>query len=214
MSFTLQHIVRQPLTPSSQPPVLVLLHGVGSNEHDLMGLADALDPRFLVISARAPITLGPGSYGWYHVEFTANGLFIDEAEAEDARVLLLRFLREALAAYPVDPARVYLLGFSQGCAMTLAVALTAPEILAGAVGMSGRLPPGIENKLSPAVDELPMLIVHGTADTVLPLRYGQEIRDFLTRISTHVTYQEFPMGHHVTTESLDLVARWLSQKLG
>ena len=213
MAFTLHHIAREPRIASANPPLLVLLHGVRSNEMDLLGLADQLDQRFFVISARAPLTFGPGAYGWYHVEFTPQGPLIDKEQAETSRLTLIKFLTELVEAYPIDPKRVYLLGFSQGCAMTLAALLTAPDKIAGAVGMSGRLPPGIETRVSPDLGAMPVLIVHGTADTVLPLPFGHEIRDFLSTTPVEMTYRDFPMGHHVTPQSLQVVSEFLTGQL-
>ena len=69
--------VNQSAIHAEPAPLLILLHGVGSNEQDLIGLAPALDPRFFVVSARAPITLGYGAYGWYHVQFLTTGYIMD-----------------------------------------------------------------------------------------------------------------------------------------
>ena len=68
------HLVRPPAQPSAVPPLLLLLHGVGSHERDIFDLSEYLDPRFFVVSARAPNQLGPDSYAWYPVEFTATGV--------------------------------------------------------------------------------------------------------------------------------------------
>ena len=69
-TLPLVHLVRQPIIEAGTPPLLLLLHGVGSNEHDLFELAPFLDKRFLIISVRAPNTLGAGSYAWFEVNFT------------------------------------------------------------------------------------------------------------------------------------------------
>ena len=214
--FSLVHAVREPLESSSEPaPILVMLHGVGSNEQDLMGLAPRLDPRFFIVSPRAPITLEHGSYGWYHVQFTPQGPVIDPQEAEPSRVLILRFLDEIADSYNVDPDQVYLLGFSQGCIMSLSAALTEPRRFAGIVGMSGRLLPGVLDRRAPEADMrgLPVLIVHGIHDSVLPIEYGREIRDALEKLPVALTYREYPMGHHVSNESLSDVEMWLTERL-
>ena len=78
-TLSLVHLVCEPIVKADTPPLLLLLHGVGSNEDDLFGLAPYLDERFLIISVRAPNTLGPGSYAWFDVDFTPQGPVIDPA---------------------------------------------------------------------------------------------------------------------------------------
>jgi phospholipase/carboxylesterase len=216
MEFSLVHAVREPAGNTREPaPLLILLHGVGSNEQDLIGLTPALDSRFFIVSARAPITLGHGSYGWYHVQFTPAGPIINDEEAESSRRVLLKFVDELPKSYNIDRRRIYLMGFSQGCIMSVAAALTVPRMFAGVVGMSGRLPPGIMEKAAPS-DELkglPFLIVHGTQDSVLPIEYGREIREALEKLPVDLTYREYTMGHTVSQQSLSDVSGWLTQRL-
>src|SRR5215470_2512860 len=121
-ALSLVHLVRQPSVETSVPPLLLLLHGVGSNEHDLFGLAPFLDERFLIISARAPNTLAPGSHAWFEVDFTPQGPVINPVQAEASRKALIAFLGEAITTYNADPKQVYLLGFSQGAIISASVA--------------------------------------------------------------------------------------------
>jgi len=215
---SLTHLTRAPLVfppPGARAPLLLLLHGVGSNEHDLFDLADSLDDRFFVISARAPIMLGPGAFGWYPVAFTPQGPVGDPAQAEQSRQTLVGFVDEAVAAYSLDPARVYLMGFSQGAIMSLYVALTAPKIVAGIVPMSGRLLPEAWAARAPddALAGLPVFAVHGTRDTVLPVSEGRAVRDALSRLPVNLTYREYDMAHQVTAENLSDIAAWLTARL-
>ena len=142
--LSLVHLLRDPKTPpepGKKPPLLILLHGVGSNERDLFGLAEELDPRFLVVSVRSPLSFDFGGYGWYPVRFTPQGAVGDTALVEAGRQKLIAFIEEAVTAYDADPAQVYLLGFSQGAIMGLFVTLTRPDLVAGMVAMSGRTTP-------------------------------------------------------------------------
>ena len=218
-SLSLTHLVREPeVAPPAgdKPPLMLLLHGVGSHEHDLFDLAPHLDPRFLVLSLRAPITLRPGAFAWYPVDFTPQGIVSDETQAEASRQKILAFIDEAVEAYGADPARVFLGGFSQGAIMSLFAALTAPERVAGVVPMSGRLLPDAWHNRAPddALRGLPVFAVHGTYDNVLPVALGREIRDKLLTLPLDFAYREYPMAHEISQASLSDIADWLTARLG
>lgn len=215
VQLPLVHLVREPLPDERNPPLLLLLHGVGSNEHDLFGLAPVLDPRFVVVSLRAPNTLVPGSYAWFHVEFTPQGSLINPAEAEQSRQILIQTIQQAVAAFGANPQRVYLMGFSQGAIMSASVALTRPDLVAGAVLMSGRILPEIQPVMvePEQLAGLPILLVHGTADAVLPIHNGRASRDLLSKLPVKLTYKEYAMGHEVTPQSLRDVQAWLGARL-
>src|SRR5215212_9223188 len=203
--LSLTHLFHQPRQPSDgPPPLLILLHGLGSNERDLVGLAPYLDPRFQIVSARAPHSLMPDGYAWFEIGWTSTDITIDFQQAEQSRALLIGFIAEVLAAYGGDPAQVYLLGFSQGAIMSASVTLTEPELIAGAVLMSGRIPEEIRPLIAPAerLAGKPFLVVHGTADTVLPIQNGRASRAILATLPVALTYHEYPMAHEISTQSL------------
>jgi phospholipase/carboxylesterase len=214
--LSLVHLVRHPLVEESAPPLLLLLHGVGSNEHDLFSLAPSLDKRFLIISVRAPNILGPNSYAWFEVSFTPQGPVINPAQAEASRKAMIVFLNEAVAAYGADPKQVYLMGFSQGAIMSASVALTRPDLVVGVVLMSGRILPEVQPLIAvpDKLEGFPFLVVHGIADRVLPISYGRASRQLLSSLPVKLTYHEYRMGHEVSLESLADVATWLSASLG
>lgn len=214
-SLSLHHLVRQPDVPGGRPPLLILLHGLGSNEQDLFSLAPYLDLRFLIISARAPLTLMPGSYAWFHAELSSGSPRINAEEAGGSRRTLLRFIDEAARAYNADTSRVYLMGFSQGAIMSMSVMLTQPELVAGVVAMSGRILPEIR-PITAAPDRLeglPVLLVHGTLDQVLPIFHGRASRDYLSTLPVNLTYREYRMAHGIDENSLADVNAWLSSQL-
>jgi phospholipase/carboxylesterase len=218
-TLSLRHVVQGAQTAPSEgtkPPLLVLLHGVGSNEYDLFGLASYLDPRLVIVSARGPLTHAQsGGAAWYPVTFTPEGITADESVASDSRDKILQFVGEAAEAYGADPRRIYLGGFSQGAIMSLYLTLTHPEAIAGTVLMSGRLMPRAwEERVSEdRLRGFPLLAVHGLYDQVLPIASGREIRDKLSPLPVDFTYHEYPMGHEVSGESLAQVTAWLSARL-
>lgn len=218
-SLSLVHLTRPPQQQpmeGTRPPLLVLLHGVGSNEHDLFGLAPELDPRFRIVSARGPLTRGQGSYAWFDVQFLPGGSFVINPEQLDAsRQRLITFLREAVDAYEADPDRIYLMGFSQGTIMSLTIALTEPKLLAGVVAISGRIPPEVQPWLAPAEETagLPVIVTHGRADTVISIAWAHRARETLEQQRVALTYREHSGGHSIPPAMLAEVAAWLTQRL-
>lgn len=219
MKFSLHHIARYPqitVEGSQRSPLLILLHGVGSNEYDLFSLAPHLSDKFLVLSVRAPHTLQPGYYAWYPVEMSATGFIYDFELVKGSREKILQFIDEAVNFYDADRERVYLMGFSQGCIMSMSILLSQPSILAGVVGMSGRILPEIKEGIaSPEqLRSLPVLWVHGTRDQTLPIQNGRDANDFLASLPLTLTYREFEMGHEINAQSLQETLRWFDEQLG
>jgi phospholipase/carboxylesterase len=213
--LSLTHLVRHPARAAGAPPLLILLHGIGSNEEDLMGLEPYLDERLLIVSVRAPLAYGWGGYAWFEIEWLPSGITIDRVQAEQSRDLIVQFIGEAVAAYGADPARVYLMGFSQGAMMSGWVTLTEPELIAGAVLMSGRIPDEVRTQIA-APERLagkPFLVTHGLMDQVLPIANGRASRDLLQQLPVELTYREYPMAHEVSAQSLADVVAWLSARL-
>src|SRR5215831_2645039 len=168
--LSLVHLARPPRAQSEgKPPLLLQLHGVGSNERDLFSFAEVLDPRFLVLSLRAPLVRGPDSFAWFNVEFLPTGFKIDPEQLRASRDAIVQFIGEAVEAYEADPERAYLLGFSQGAIMSLTTALSNPAPIAGIVPLSGRIPPEAQPWIAPKekLAGLPILMIHGTRDAVI-----------------------------------------------
>jgi phospholipase/carboxylesterase len=215
-TFSLLHHAAPPRERlDGKPPLLLLLHGYGANEDDLFSLAPYLDERFLIVSARAPVTLNAGSYAWFNLGFTPQGVVIDKAEAEHSRRTVRQFITEVVDAYGCDPQAVYLMGFSQGAMMSMAVALTFPGTTAAVVSMSGRVLPQVLDQIADkdALIDLPIFVAHGTGDMVLPISHGRDTRAKLSELPVALSYHEYPMGHEISYESLNDITEWLTDRL-
>ncbi|GAC1438390.1 MAG: alpha/beta fold hydrolase [Chloroflexota bacterium] len=191
-------------------PALVLLHGRGADENDLFSLSAALDERLVVVSPRAPLPL-MGGYMWYR----DNGRGVPAEEDMRAGLRMVEGLLDGLpGAHGVDPARLFVLGFSQGAAMTGALLLSAPHRLAGALVLSGYVPP--MPALQPGQGRLagtPVFVAHGTHDPVVPVQWGRAAGDALAAAGAAVTYREYPGGHGITPQGLEDLAAWLTDRL-
>lgn len=211
MTAPLVHLTREPRSKEGLPPLVVLLHGVGSNEADLFDLEGAFAPEFRVVSARAPLAMGPRSFAWFPVQFTPTGPVADVVQAEASRVRLAEFVSWCINQ-GADPARVYLVGFSQGAIMAASLGLIQPHLVAGAVLMSGRILAEVLPQAVPRPEVHPRyLVVHGTDDERLPLFHGQASRQTLIDLGLEPEYREFAMGHTVTDDSLGYVAMWVNR---
>ena len=215
-TLSLAHLVHQPILEEDAPPLLLLLHGVGSNEHDLIALAPFLDKRFLIISARAPNTLEPGSYAWFDVDFTPQGPIIDPAQAEASRKALIAFLDEAVTAYGADPKQVYLMGFSQGASVCYALLSKEPELMMGVAGLAGFLPEPARQWLAPGrLAGKQVFIAHGTVDETVPVAQARAARDDLARAGAAVAYHEYDgVGHKLNAQGVRDLTQWLAARLG
>ena len=201
------------LSPDEQTEVdlLVMLHGYGSNEKDLMQLAPMLDENMCFITPRAPLALAPEMYGWFPVEFTSEGITVDEKEAQTALNRLLDFLHTLRRTHNPPESRIWLLGFSQGAVMSYLAAFAEPDLFHGVIALSGQFP--ASSAEMPADPErfrsIPFLVVHGLYDDVLPVSNGRKCRLWLEKHVDSLTYREFAMGHEINNETLLLLKDWL-----
>jgi len=211
----IRHLERKPLTATAKAPLLIFLHGFGSHEADLFGLGEAFDPRFHVLSLRAPLTLGPTQYAWFTMRWEESGPIHDQVQAAEALRKVVGFLESEVPNFPVDPQQVYLVGFSQGAIVATSVLLTRPELVSGVVAWSGRtLPEVIPTAPGPlALQGKPVLVIHGTEDRVLPIQHGRVTAEALSKLPVKLTYREFSMGHEVNDQSLAATQEWVTRLL-
>jgi phospholipase/carboxylesterase len=213
VSTTIRTVERKPRQPSEAPPMLLLLHGYGANEHDLFGFADQVDPRLHVVSARAPLALPWGGYAWYNLSGAPGQLVPDAETRQVAAELIERFVAGLPARTGANPRQLFVLGFSQGAILSLALASRAPQLLAGVVAVSGYLDPELLPEPAPSFEGLPILHMHGTFDQVIPVAAAHTTRDFLQGTAARYEYHEYPVGHGIDPEGLGEIQSWLRARL-
>ncbi len=212
----LAHRVRSATAQASaKAPALILLHGVGSNEANLADFAARLDPRLTVILARGPIAFGPAQFGWFNVRFTPAGPAIDAAQAEQSRRQLIAFAQGLPAAYEVDPARIWIAGFSQGGIMSASAALTAPDTLAGFGILSGRVLPEIAPLIAgkTALGRLNAFVSHGRHDQKLGIHFARSAQGLLQDLGVPLQYREYEAGHELNEAMQRDFGDWMTQQI-
>ena len=195
--MSLKSISIPPTTDRKPVAVIVALHGWGANARDLTSLAPAFNlPDYQFVFPDAPFSHPqvPGGKMWYDLQGN------DSKGLVESRQLLKEFLLSLESSTGVPLSNTILGGFSQGGAMTLDVGLTLP--LAGLICLSGYL-----HSMSPVVGSVlpPVLIVHGTEDRVVPVTAAIRARDSFTAWGASVQYHEFPMGHEIQPEVVDVM---------
>ncbi len=212
MKLSLEHLVRAPKIILDKNPLLLLLHGYGSNEEDLFSFASELPDHYYVISARAPYDMQYGSYAWYAINFDADeNKFSDHEQAKTSRDIIVKFIDELVANYPIDASNVSLIGFSQGTILSYAVALSYPEKISRVGALSGYLNLDIvaENYQQHKFDNLKMFISHGTADQVIPIDWAKKAPGVLNKLGINTIYKEYPIGHGVSPQNFYDLKNWL-----
>ena len=208
----LTHAVREPAADPAG--ALVLLHGRGTNEHDLVPLLEVLDPerRLLGVTPRAPLTLPPGGQHWY----VSVGIpRPDPASFHAAMNVVPAWLDALLENNGLDHERLVLGGFSQGAVMSYAIGLAAGRPRPhGLLCLSGFMPevPDFELDMS-GLDGYPVALGHGTYDPIIGVEWGHQARERFTDAGADVTWRESPMPHSVDPDYLGELAGWLERLL-
>ena len=187
--------------------LLLLIHGKGANEHDLEPLVSFVDPeaRFLAVLPRAPLSF-MGGWQWYETDGLPQGgpQLMSSLDALDD------LIDSSCEEYGFSRSQAIVAGFSQGCALTLALGLRRSHRPrpAGLLAMSGFLPEreGLEYDFAGAP---PVLIQHGTADPLISVDYGRKAAARLAAEDVPVVYREYSMGHQVAEESLHDMRFWV-----
>ncbi|TVP75222.1 MAG: alpha/beta fold hydrolase [Gemmatimonadales bacterium] len=201
-------------------PVLVLLHGRGSNEDDLLQLASLLnrDPTgeadpFTVVTPRAPWPGAPWGYGPGWAWYRYLGEDRPEPESLEGSLAALDDLMDGLEdTLGTAPGPIFLGGFSQGGTMSLAWSLSRPGRVAGAMNLSGFLAdaPQVQDHLGNA-EGLPVFWGHGRADPAIPFALGEKGRARLKEHEAALETFDHDGGHTITPGELEALRSWLRE---
>jgi phospholipase/carboxylesterase len=210
--------LNRPANPAVRHPwLLVLMHGVGSNERDLFGLAPHIPENFHVLSLRAPFRMGPGSHAWFDFSVEPTGeRSINEAQEAQSRALVAQTVSAAAQQLDIPPERIVVGGFSQGGIMALSLLLTQPVLLQAAMVWHSRLLPQAVAQAAPveALRGKQLWLSHGTHDNVIPLANAQSIARHMADLPVTVTYREFPGAHEIRPAELAATVGWLEGLTG
>ncbi len=214
--LSLDYLVRYPKKNIDNPPLMIMLHGYGSNEQDLFSFADELPDELLIISAKAPLTLGMGSYAWYSIRFSEDSAnFSDLTEAKSSLEIIDTFISEIKNKFKVNTSNVFLFGFSQGTILSIAYALNNPDKVQHVVALSGYVNQQLLDEGFKENDftNLDLFVSHGSEDQVIPVIWARKTPAFLNDLRIRNSYQEYPVGHGVAPQNFYDLQKWVQERI-
>lgn len=216
-NLSLEYIIKESAaTTREKAPLLLMLHGYGSDENDLFSFANELPQELFIVSAKAPIAMQPYGNAWYEIYMDAtSGKFNNDEQAVAARELISKFIDELTENYPVDKNNVTLLGFSQGSILSYAVALSYPKKIRNVIALSGYIS---EDMLADGYEKndfshVSIYSSHGNVDQVIPVEWARKNAPFLNNLNIENVYSEFPVGHGVAPQNFFEMRTWIEKRL-
>jgi phospholipase/carboxylesterase len=197
---------RHVFVPGKSRRTLLLLHGTGGNEHDLLSLGRNLDPEAALLSPRGKI-LENGLPRFFRR--LAEGVF-DEKDLIHRSNELADFISEATTSYSLDFERIYAIGYSNGANIAASLLLLRPRVLTGAALLRPMVPliPGVMPKLS----GVSVLLLSGRYDPLVPEENARQLAALLTDAGAAVALHFENAGHQLTEQTFEATRQWLADQ--
>ena len=193
-------------------PLIILIHGYGSNEKDLFSLIDYLPKEAYIISLRGPIELFNNSYAWYDIYVDANNKFYDHEGAKKIRDELSKFIENLSKNQNIDAENITLIGFSQGAILSHAISFSYPEKIKNIMALSGIVDEKIMKKTS-LIPKTNIYISHGTNDNLIDYETSKEALNYYIGNDIEFKFESFEQGHGINQQNLESMMKWLKEKV-
>ena len=190
-------------------PCLVLLHGYGSNEDDLFSLAEYFPKEYTVVSFRAPIELPFGGYAWSNINDNSINEYSILQEARNSIELVCKSIQLITSNYKINKDDITLIGFSQGCILSWAMAVNHNDLVRRIVALSGYIIPELINIPIEKISNLIAYNSHGRLDQVIPIEKARKSIGLIKQKNPNVTYREYEEGHGINQENLSDILEWI-----
>lgn len=206
----IQYLEHKNTNPNA--PILMLLHGYGSNEQDLFGFKSDLANYFNILSLRGIKNTPMGGYCWYDLFPTANGFDSDSNQAKLAVEQVVNFIKDVQNQYQ-NSQKVWLAGFSQGAILSYAIALNQPQMIAKVICLSGYLDKRIIKEPTKECTNLEFFISHGKDDLVIPIEKARTAAPFLNSHQISNQYKEYQSGHGLNQANYQDMIDWMVSRV-
>jgi len=192
-------------------PLVIMLHGYGSNEDDLFSFANYIPGNYKIVSLRAPYSLPYGGYSWYDINFDETmNIKIGIEQAKSSISKIKDFVKNQLPQkYSFDTEKICLIGFSQGTALSYALSLNNPDLFKNIVALSGMISMKLIDQVDKDYSNLNYFCSHGLQDQVIPVNYSRESIEWLKSKKISHVYKEYETAHNVSQENFFDFLEWM-----
>ncbi|MFV0305515.1 MAG: alpha/beta hydrolase [Moheibacter sp.] len=211
----INYLERKPRKQLDKNPLIMLIHGYGSNEADLFSFAEDLPDEFHVVSVQGLHTLSLDMYAWYEIDFINMEKFNNVPQGIESRNKLVEFIAEIIQIENLDKDNVWLCGFSQGAILSYSIALNFPEKVRNICCLSGYPEPNFLGEMNPSINykNLNFFISHGTDDMVIPIEWAQKAKPLLDELNISFEYHEYRSGHGIVPQNYWDLMEWMKKEL-
>jgi phospholipase/carboxylesterase len=195
--------------PAQAPdaPTLLLLHGTGGDENDLLPVGRMLDERAALLSPRGKV-LEHGMPRFFRR--LAEGVFDHEDLIKRTRELA-EFVERAVEEYDIDQRRLFAVGFSNGANIAASLLLTYPRLLAGAILLRAMVPFGLDSP--PDLSGIPVYLAAGRSDQMVPPENTERLSQLLREAGADVTLDWQPGGHGIGPDEIQAARKWFVDRI-
>lgn len=195
----------------SNAPLLILLHGYGSNDADLFSFSEYIPTSFHVVSLQAPLAMGENSFAWFPIHFNESmERWTSPEEVKKATDYIHDFLSYYTKKHDFDNKKLYLMGFSQGAMLSYAVGLATKNVK-GIAALSGYIDPRVVEVTNTTLSSI--YVSHGTADMVVPYAWAEQTVETLKEYGLSPEFHAYPQGHGINQDNLMSIIQWLKAQL-
>jgi phospholipase/carboxylesterase len=191
-------------------PAIFLMHGMGSNEDDLLPLVQDLAETTYIFSIRGPIEQPPG-----YAFFTIEGFGKPHRSVFDQSIQnIVSFIGEMCEEHPIDVSQLFLMGFSQGAILSMSIGLKLGNKIKGIVALSGYIPDFMKKEYKDQnLKGVSLFCSHGEKDPVLPFEWGEEAKALFSQLGAEVEFHSYPVGHQVSQQNFQDFKNWLTSTI-
>ena len=202
---------RDSIDTNKSSPLVLMIHGYGSNEDDLFSFARLLPENYKIVSLRAPYSLPYGGFSWYDINLDdSSNIKINISQAKDSILKIKDFVENELKSkYSFDINNICLIGFSQGTILSYALSLNYPNLFKRIIALSGKINMDLIDEVVKDYSDLKYFCSHGIQDQVIPVNFSRKSISWLKSQNINHTYKEYEMAHNVSQENFYDFLDWM-----